>query len=164
MPDDVDAAGGCENARLARESSNRRVQFRQKCFISARPAIKLAPMQYMLLIYLDENALTETQREQCYRDSAGLARQLHTKRQYVSAAPLYPTSSAKSVRVKNGKAMVTDGPFAETHEQLGGFFLIEADSMEKATEIARQIPAGKWGTVEVRPVLQVEGLPEAASA
>ncbi len=121
-------------------------------------------MQYMLLIYLDENSLSEAQREQCYRDSAGFARQLHTKRQYVSAAPLYPTSSARSVRVKNGKAMVTDGPFAETHEQLGGFFLIEADSIEEATKIAEQIPAGKWGTVEVRPVLQVEGLPQAASA
>lgn len=121
-------------------------------------------MQYMLLIYLDENALTEAQREQCYQDSAGLARQLHTKRQYVSAAPLHPTSSAKSVRVKNGRTMVTDGPFAETHEQLGGFFLVEANSIEEATKIAGQIPAGKWGTVEVRPVLQVEGLPNAASA
>jgi hypothetical protein len=121
-------------------------------------------MQYMLLIYLDENSLSEAERAQCYQDSAGFARQLHTRRQYVSAAPLYPTSSAKSVRVKNGKTMVTDGPFAETHEQLGGFFLIEAASIEKATEIASQIPAGRWGTVEVRPVLQVEGLPEAASA
>lgn len=121
-------------------------------------------MQYMLLIYLDENALSETQREQCYNDSAGFARQLHTKRQYVSAAPLYPTSSAKSVRVKNGKTMVTDGPFAETHEQLGGFFLIEAASIDEATKIAGQIPAGRWGTVEVRPVLEVEGLPNAASA
>jgi hypothetical protein len=121
-------------------------------------------MQYMLLIYLDENSLTEAERAQCYQESAGFARRLHTRREYVSAAPLYPTSSAKSVRVKNGRAMVTDGPFAETHEQLGGFFLIEADTIEKATEIASQIPAGKWGTVEVRPVLQVEGLPQAASA
>ena len=121
-------------------------------------------MQYMLLIYLDENSLSEDQREQCYRDSAGFARQLHTHRQYVSAAPLYPTSSAKSVRVKNGKTMITDGPFAETHEQLGGFFLVEANNIEEATKIAGQIPAGRWGTVEVRPVLQVEGLPNATSA
>lgn len=121
-------------------------------------------MQYMLLIYLDENSLSEVERAKCYQDSAGFARQLHMRHQYVSAAPLYPTSSAKSVRVKNGKTMVTDGPFAETHEQLGGFFLIEADSIEKATEIASKIPAGQWGTVEVRPVLQVEGLPNAASA
>jgi len=118
----------------------------------------------MLLIYLDENSLSEAERAQCYQDSAGFARQLYTRRQYISAAPLYPTSSAKSVRVKNGKAMVTDGPFAETHEQLGGFFLIEADTIEEATRIASQIPAGRWGTVEVRPVLQVEGLPDAASA
>ena len=121
-------------------------------------------MQYMLLIYLDEDALSEAERAKCYQDSAGFAQQLHTKRQYVSAAPLYPTSSAKSVRVKNGRAMVTDGPFAETHEQLGGFFLIEADSIEKATEIAGQIPAGRWGTVEVRPVLQVDGLPDVAAS
>jgi hypothetical protein len=121
-------------------------------------------MQFMLLIYLDETALTEGEREQCYKDSAGFARQLHTKRQYVSAAPLYPTSSAKSVRVKNGKAMVTDGPFAETHEQLGGFFLIEADNIEQATQIAGQIPASRWGTVEVRPVLEVDGLPQAAAS
>ena len=118
----------------------------------------------MLLIYLDENALSEAERAQCYQDSAGFARQLHTKREYVAAAPLHPTSSAKSVRVKNGRAMVTDGPFAETHEQLGGFFLVEADSIEKATEIAAQIPAGRWGTVEVRPVLRIEGLPQAQSA
>jgi len=121
-------------------------------------------MQYMLLIYLDEDALSEAERAKCYQDSAGFAQQLHTKRQYVSAAPLYPISSAKSVRVKNGRAMVTDGPFAETHEQLGGFFLIEADSIEKATEIAGQIPAGRWGTVEVRPVLQVDGLPDVAAS
>lgn len=116
----------------------------------------------MLLIYLDENSLSEAERAQCYQDSAGFARLLHTNRHYVSAAPLYPTSSAKCVRVKNGRTMITDGPFAETHEQLGGFFLIEADNMEKATEIARQIPAGRWGTVEVRPVLEVEGLPNSA--
>lgn len=116
-------------------------------------------MQYMLLIYLEENALSETERAQCYEESAGFARQLHAGGQYVSAAPLHPTSTATSVRVREGKRLVTDGPFAETREQLGGYFLIEAGNLDQAIEIAGKIPAGRWGTVEIRPVLEVAGLP-----
>jgi hypothetical protein len=74
----------------------------------------------MLLIYLDERALDEAEREQCYVDSAGLARELSSSGQYLSANPLHPTSTATSVRVRDGKRLVTDGPFAETREQLGG--------------------------------------------
>ncbi len=116
-------------------------------------------MQYMMLIYLEENALSEAMRAQCYEDSAAFARQLHTTGQYVSAAPLHPTSTATSVRVREGKRLVTDGPFAETREQLGGFFLVEAENLDQAIEIAGQIPAGRWGTVEIRPVVEVRGLP-----
>lgn len=117
-------------------------------------------MKYMLLIYLDENSLSESQRAQCYQDSAAYARRLHSRGQCLSVAPLYPTSTATSLRVKDGKRVITDGPFAETREQLGGFFLIEADNLDKAIEIAGEIPAGRWGTVEIRPVLEISGLPE----
>ena len=116
-------------------------------------------MQFMFLIYLSENGLSEAERTKCYEDSAGYAKQLHAKGKYISAAPLYPTSTAASVRVKGGKRVVTDGPFAETREQLGGFFLVEAENMDMAIEIAGQIPAGRWGTVEVRPVMEIPGLP-----
>jgi hypothetical protein len=73
--------------------------------------------------------------------------------------PLHPTSTATSVRVRDDKRMVTDGPFAETREQLGGFFLVEAKDLDEAIEIASQIPAGRWGTVEIRPVVEIAGLP-----
>jgi hypothetical protein len=121
-------------------------------------------MQYMLLIYLDENSLTEAQREQCYMDSAAYAQQLHGNGKYVAAAPLQTTASATSVRSHDGKRVVTDGPFAETREQLGGFFIVEAKNLDEAIDIAGQIPAGRWGTVEVRPLLQISGLPMAAAS
>ncbi|HZQ24837.1 MAG TPA: YciI family protein [Terriglobales bacterium] len=116
-------------------------------------------MQYMLLIYLDENGLSEAERAQCYRDSAGYARQLHASGKYIAAAPLQPTSTARSLRLKGEKRVISDGPFAETREQLGGFFLIEAKSLEEAVEVAEKIPAARWGTVEIRPLLEIQGLP-----
>lgn len=118
-------------------------------------------MKYMLLIYLEENGLSEAERTQCYGESAEYARQLHEKGQYLQAAPLHPTSTATSIRIRDGRKLITDGPFAETREQLGGFFLIEAENLDKAIEIAGEIPAGKWGTVEIRPVLEISGLPAA---
>jgi len=118
-------------------------------------------MQYMLLIYLDENSLSEAERSDCYEKSAAFARQLHGTKQYVSAAPLHPTSTATSVRTREGKRLITDGPFAETREQLGGYFIINADNLDQAIEIAGQIPAGRWGTVEIRPVMDIPGLPAA---
>jgi hypothetical protein len=117
-------------------------------------------MRYMLFIYLEENALSEAQRAACYQDSAAYARELHTKGHFLATAPLHPTSTATSVRVTDGKRIVTDGPFAETREQLGGFFIIEAANLDKAIEIAGEIPAGRWGTVEIRPIIEVEGLPQ----
>jgi len=117
-------------------------------------------MKYMLLIYFEEGALTEQEREHCYLDSARFASQLHEKGQYLLAAPLQPTSTATSVRVQGGKRAVTDGPFAETREQLGGFFLVEAKDLDEAIDIAAGIPAGRWGTVEIRPVIEVPTLPK----
>src|SRR5437868_127992 len=117
-------------------------------------------MQYILLIYLDEQALNEAEREECYGASTEFAQRLNHTGHYRAAAPLHPTATATSVRVREGQRMVTDGPFAETREQLGGFFLIEAKDLDEAIDIAGRIPAGRWGTVEVRPVIEIPGLPE----
>jgi len=119
-------------------------------------------MQYMLLIYLDEQGLSGADREECYAESARFSHRLSSASQYRGAAPLQPTATATSVRMRDGKRMITDGPFAETREQLGGFFLIEAKDLDEALDIAAQVPAGKWGTVEVRPVVDIPGMPESA--
>ncbi len=118
-------------------------------------------MKYMLLMYNEENSLGEDQRQKCYLESAEFASQLHAKGKYLLAAPLHPTSMAPSVRVREGKRTVTDGPFAETREQLGGFFLIDAKDLDEAIDIAAQVPAGRWGTVEIRPIIEVPTLPKA---
>lgn len=121
-------------------------------------------MKYTMLIYLDETGLSETEREQCYRESAQYAQELHSGGRYLAAVPLQPTATATSIRVRGEKRMVTDGPFAETREQLGGFFLVEAKDLDEAIDIAARIPAGRWGTVEIRPVVEVAGLPEQTSS
>jgi hypothetical protein len=113
----------------------------------------------MLLIYLDENALDEDTRVQCYDDSTRLAHDIDASGKFLAAAPLHPTSTATSVRVRDGKPLVTDGPFAETREQLGGFFLVDASDLDEALAIAERIPSAKFGTVEVRPVIELAGLP-----
>lgn len=118
-------------------------------------------MKYMLLIYLDENGLSENERASCYQESAQYAVQLSKSGKYLGAGPLHPTSTATSVRVRDNKRVVTDGPFAETHEQLGGYFLVDAKDLDEAIGIAGQIPAGRWGTVEIRPVMEISGLPAA---
>ena len=117
-------------------------------------------MKYMLLIYADEKVWTPGEREKCYAESTELTHALHAKGKYLDAAPLHPVATATSVRVRDGKRLVTDGPFAETHEQLGGFFLIEANDLDEAIAIAGRIPGARKGTVEVRPVLELPGLPE----
>lgn len=121
-------------------------------------------MKYMMLIYGEENAMNERAREHCYLESAQFATQLNEKGKYLLAAPLQPTSTATSVRVQGGKRTVTDGPFAETREQLGGFFLVEAQDLDEAIEIAAGIPAGRLGTVEIRPVIEVPSLPQTSRA
>jgi hypothetical protein len=116
-------------------------------------------MKYMLLVYLDENVLTSAEREDCYVKSAQLARDIHASGQYLDASPLHPTSTATSVRVRDSQRFVTDGPFAETREQLGGYYLVDARNLDEALSIAERIPAARWGTVEVRPVMEISGLP-----
>lgn len=116
-------------------------------------------MKYMLLIYADEQAWTESERELCYGESTELAHQLKAKGQYLAASPLQPVATATSVRVREGKRTVTDGPFAETREQLGGYFLVEAKDLDEAILIAGRIPGARKGTIEIRPVLELPGLP-----
>ena len=116
-------------------------------------------MKYMLLIYMGENAMSEAEREQCYKDSTQLAHDLKANGQYLSANPLQPVATATSVRLREGKRRVTDGPFAETREQLGGYFLIDAKDLDAAINVAGKIPAAQKGTVEIRPVIEIPGLP-----
>lgn len=117
-------------------------------------------MKYMLLIYSDEQAWSENEREHCYAESTQLTHELNASGQYLAAAPLHPVATATSVQVRDGKRVVTDGPFAETREQLGGYFLIEAVDLDEAIRIAAKIPGARKGTVEVRPVLELAGLPK----
>ncbi|MBV8811616.1 MAG: YciI family protein [Acidobacteriaceae bacterium] len=116
-------------------------------------------MRYMLLIYLDEKTFSQSEREDCYKESAQLARDLEASGHYLAAAPLHPTVTATTLRVRDGKRLVTDGPFAETREQLGGYYLVDAKDLDDALRIAARIPAARFGTVEVRPVMEIEGLP-----
>lgn len=116
-------------------------------------------MKYMLLIYMHENAMNQAEREQCFGDSTQLCHDLAAKGQFLGASPLEPVATASSVRVREGRRMVTDGPFAETREQLGGFFLIDVKNLDEALAVAAKIPAAKKGTVEIRPVFELAGLP-----
>jgi hypothetical protein len=117
-------------------------------------------MKYMLLIYSDERAWAEGEREKCFVESTELTHELNSKGQYLGASPLHPVSMATSVRVRDGKRLITDGPFAETREQLGGFFMIEAKDLDEAIGIAARIPGARKGTVEVRPVVELPNLPQ----
>jgi hypothetical protein len=121
-------------------------------------------MKYMLLIYSDEQAWTEAERQCCYQESTELAHELHSKGQFLATSPLHPTSTATSIQVRNGKRIVSDGPFAETREQLGGFFLVDAKDLDEAIGIAARIPSARVGTVEIRPVIEIEGLPAAKNS
>ncbi|MGE0128806.1 MAG: YciI family protein [Blastocatellales bacterium] len=120
-------------------------------------------MRYMLLIYLEENAMSQAEREHCYVDSAQLAQNLHANGQFLATAPLQPVAKGASVQMRGGKRLVTDGPFIETREQLGGFFLIDAKDLDEAIGVAAQIPGARYGTVEIRPVIELEGLPNRQS-
>lgn len=116
-------------------------------------------MRYMLLVYSPENAWTKEEWVACTEESAGVCRDLAEKGQFQAASPLHPVATAASVRVRQGKAVVTSGPFAETTEQLGGYFLIDVPNLDDAIAVACRLPSAKKGTVEVRPVQQVDGLP-----
>lgn len=116
-------------------------------------------MKYLLLVYAEEGVLSEAETQACYQESTRVCEQLDQKGQFLAASPLQSVALATSVRVREGKRLVTDGPFAETREQLGGYFLVEAADLDQAIEIAGQIPGARWGTVEIRPVVEQVGLP-----
>ncbi|WFP49198.1 YciI family protein [Methylomonas sp. EFPC3] len=116
-------------------------------------------MKYLLLIYFEEQNLAEAERQACYDESRQLAQDLAAKGQFVAASPLQPTALATSVRVRDGKLLVTDGPFAETREQLGGYYLIDVPDLDQALAAAERIPMARKGTVEVRPLIELGGLP-----
>jgi hypothetical protein len=121
-------------------------------------------MKYMLLIYMAENAMTDAERQHCYMESTQLAHDLNSKGQFLATAPLQPVSTATSVQVRDGKRLVTDGPFAETRECLGGYYLVNARNLDEAIDIAGRIPGARKGTVEIRPVLEIPNLPMAGGA
>jgi len=116
-------------------------------------------MKYMLLIYHDEkrwNEIAEPDRQQIYGEFRQLREQLLSRGQFLNGSQLQPTSTATSVRVRDDKQLVTDGPFAETHEQLGGYFMIEAKNLDEATAIAARIPSARTGTIEVRALVETQ--------
>ena len=122
-------------------------------------------MKYMLLIHDDEKAwakLTEGERGRIYAEYGQFGQSVKASGNYLAGAQLQPTTMATSVRVREGKRLVTDGPFAETREQLGGYYLIEAKDLDEAIGIAARIPSAKVGTIEVRPVVEM-GQPAATA-
>ncbi len=113
-------------------------------------------MKYMLLIYHDEQAwndLSETERQKMYLEYRKLREDITKNGKFVDGSQLASSSSATTVRVRDGKQLTTDGPFAETKEQLGGYFLIEANDLDDATGIAARIPSARNGSVEVLPLV-----------
>ena len=112
-------------------------------------------MKFMLLIYHEEaiwDALTDSERQEIYREYRELIQELEPKGIYLVGDELQSTKTSRTVRVREGKPMITDGPFAETREQLGGFFLIEAADADDASMVAARIPSARMGSIEVRPV------------
>lgn len=117
-------------------------------------------MKYMLLVYSPESAWTKQEWQNCVETSSGICRELAEKGQLITATPLHPVATAQTVRVRQGTVSITTGPFAETAEQLGGFFLIDVPDLDEAIQIASRLPGAKKGTVEIRPVIKLAGVPE----
>ena len=116
-------------------------------------------MQYMLLIYGDQNgwdSIGEEERGQIFQAYGAFTQELQGSGAMVAGDALQPTQTATTVRVRNDETLTTDGPFAETKEQLGGYYLIEAGSLDDAIEWAAKIPAARYGSVEVRPIMVFE--------
>jgi hypothetical protein len=113
-------------------------------------------MQYLLLIYDPEKAWTtmpEAERNKLSAEYMSFTSDIKTSGHFRAGDALQPTHTATTVRVRDGKTSVTDGPFAETREQLGGYYLIEAKDLDEATGIAARIPSARLGSIEIRPVM-----------
>lgn len=117
-------------------------------------------MKYIVLMYAEEGAWPPDEHAVALQESIDICHELHAKRQYLGAAPLKPPATSTCVRLKDGKRLVSDGPYAETKEQLGGYFLIDVENLDEAIAIAARIPGTRRGTAEIRPILEVTGLPE----
>ena len=114
-------------------------------------------MKYLLLIHDEERAwgkLNDAEQQEIMRDYGEFTEQIKASGQYLGGFQLHPTSAATSVRVRNGQRLVTDGPFAETREQLGGYYLVEAKDLDEAIALAARVPSARMGTIEVRPVVE----------
>jgi hypothetical protein len=116
-------------------------------------------MKYMLLIYGAEEAWTEDERRACMIESLGICHELTAQGKFLDASPLQSVKTAASVRVRDGRTLVTDGPFAETTEQLGGYYLLDLADLDEAIAVAARLPPAAKGTVEIRPLVELEGLP-----
>src|SRR5438045_4154309 len=115
-------------------------------------------MKYMLLMYGAEGRWTDAERTACMAESLGVCEQLIARGKFLDAAPLQSVATATTVRVRDGRPLVTDGPFAETHEVLGGYFLIRAESRDAAVGVAARLPVSRRGSVEVRPLFDLSEL------
>jgi hypothetical protein len=120
-------------------------------------------MKYMLLCYDDESAWDaagpDAMRE-AMQEAVSLTHELNSKGQYITASPLQASATATSVRVRDGKQVITDGPFAETREVLGGYYIIDVQNLDEAIEIASRHPGMRHGAVEVRPIVELPNLPK----
>jgi hypothetical protein len=113
-------------------------------------------MKYLLLIYENEavaTGLSEAEQGKVFQEYMDYTQRIHKDGNYLAGEALQPISTATTVRVKNGKTLTTDGPFAETREQLGGFYMVEAKDLDEAVALAAAIPAARTGSVEVRPIM-----------
>ena len=115
-------------------------------------------MRYLCLLYGDENrweTMTKADMDKLFGEYVGFTEDIKRSGHHLAGEPLQPTRTATTVRLRNGRLSTTDGPFAETKEQLGGFYLIEAKDLNEAIQIASRIPAARIGSVEVRPLAEM---------
>ncbi|TWT49762.1 YCII-related domain protein [Rubripirellula amarantea] len=117
-------------------------------------------MKYMLLIYGAESCWTDDERTACMIESMGISQELQEQGKLISSAPLHSITTATSIRVRENQRQITDGPFAETTEQLGGYYLIDVDNLDEAIAIASRLPPAKKGTVEIRPLFPLPEIKE----
>jgi hypothetical protein len=117
-------------------------------------------MKYLCLVYLDEKRLNELPDEDCVEFDQGIRKSGHC----IASEALQSVQTATTVRVRNGKVSITDGPFAETKEQLAGFYMIEARDLNEAIQIAGRIPPARVGSIEVRPIRPIRETVAAARA
>ena len=116
-------------------------------------------MKYLLLMYGAEDQWTDAERRGCMAESLGVCAELAARGEFLATSPLQPVATAATVRVRGGQALVTDGPFAETTEQLGGYFLLDLPDLDAAIAVAARLPPARKGAVEIRPLLALDGLP-----